>query len=119
MDSGAFKLHDQIAESSLLVTRFSQVLYEAMLMGRPVVYYNPHGEDAKTLTEDRTGAILFADNPDELQDALVKAVSFGQTLRSAMGDFLTIHSGPRDEWAVERCIAALCAIANGRILSSS
>jgi len=118
IDSDAFKLHDQIAKSSLLVTRFSQVLYEAVLMGRPVMYYNPHGEDKKTLTEDRSGAILFASNPDELRVALAKAVSFGEELKSAMVDFLTTHCGPQDGQVVERCIVALSAIANGRIVAS-
>lgn len=116
IDSGAFKLHDQIARSSVLVTRFSQVLYEAMLMGRPVIYFNPHREVKKTLTEDRTGAIVFAATRDELHAALTKALAPSQDFVSAMEDFLAIHCGPNDGLATERCLIALAAIANKRIL---
>jgi len=118
LDSNAFSLHSQIAKSSVLVTRFSQVVYEAMLMGRSVVYYNPHGEDKKTLTGDRTGALLFAGNPDQLRVQLTKAISFGEELRSTRSGFLTIHCGPQDGQAVERCVVALSAVANGRIVAT-
>lgn len=116
LDSSAFKLHDQIAKSSILITRFSQVVYEAMLLGRRVLYYNPHGETKRTLTEDQTGALIFAKTPDELRNALKNMISRDETNDKVMADFLTLHCGLQDGQTVERCLTALAAVANGRIV---
>jgi len=43
--SGAGVVHDQVKDAAFLITRFSSLIHESILMGRPVIYYNPHGED--------------------------------------------------------------------------
>lgn len=43
--SGAGVVHEQVQDSALLITRFSSLIHESILMGRPVIYYNPHGEN--------------------------------------------------------------------------
>jgi CDP-glycerol glycerophosphotransferase (TagB/SpsB family) len=57
IDSDAFKLKQQLESSSILVSRFSTVIYEAAAMGREVVYYNPHNEHYQLFKEDDTGDI--------------------------------------------------------------
>ncbi|GIV35579.1 MAG: hypothetical protein KatS3mg031_3114 [Chitinophagales bacterium] len=42
--SNAAKVHQQLQSSSLLISRFSSLIHEAIAMGRPAIYYNPHGE---------------------------------------------------------------------------
>jgi hypothetical protein len=43
--SGAGVVHEQVQDSAFLITRFSSLIHESILMGRPVIYYNPHGEN--------------------------------------------------------------------------
>ena len=37
-------VHDMIRSSSVLITRFSSLIHEALIMGVPVIYHNPHRE---------------------------------------------------------------------------
>lgn len=43
--SNASVVHDQIRQCSCVVSRFSSLLFEAALSGRPAIYFNPHGEN--------------------------------------------------------------------------
>ncbi|MEZ8675361.1 hypothetical protein AB6D13_18580 [Vibrio cyclitrophicus] len=43
--SGADKVEEQINNASIIITRFSSLIHESILLGRRVVYYNPFGED--------------------------------------------------------------------------
>lgn len=42
--SSASVVHSLIRESSLVITRFSSLIHEAICSGRPVVYFNPNSE---------------------------------------------------------------------------
>jgi hypothetical protein len=115
LESNAFKIEEQINMATVLVSRFSQVVYECALRGRRVVYYNPHGEVKKVLTGDRSGAIYHAANPAELADCLRKAVAPDPDRDAIMRDFLTLHCGPRDEHGALRCVQAIAAAARGDV----
>jgi hypothetical protein len=65
-------LRHLLAEDSILVSRFSTVLYEGMARGCSVVYYNPHGEQVPTF-HNPEGAFDVAANPTQLADALQMA----------------------------------------------
>ena len=45
IESGADKVEEQINNSSIIITRFSSLIHESILLGRRVIYYNPFGED--------------------------------------------------------------------------
>lgn len=110
--SGATVVHDHIGGASVVVTRFSTLVYEALHLGRPVVYYNPHGEDMRLFIEDRTGALLFATDEASLTAALLTALAPATAARrDAEALFLDLHCGPRDGRAVERCARAIATIA--------
>ena len=47
ISSGAATIAQQIAESDLIITRFSSLIHEGILQGKKVIYYNPHGENMK------------------------------------------------------------------------
>ena len=85
-------------------------------MGRHVIYFNPHGEVKKTLTEDKTGAVNFASSQDELCNNLSMVINKGQHANKAAKEFLTLHCGKQDGQVVDRCLIALAAIANKRIV---
>jgi len=43
--SNASCIHELIRYHSVVITRFSSLIHESLALGRPVIYYNPHGED--------------------------------------------------------------------------
>ncbi len=72
--SGAYKVRDQLAQCSVLVSRDSSLPYEALRLNRPAIYYDPFGEKELCLREDDTGFIEKCTAPDELRACLAKVV---------------------------------------------
>lgn len=62
-------LHDDLACSDIVISRFSTVILEALLMNKKVIYYNPHGERVDKF-ESSMGAYLVAKNKSELFDRM-------------------------------------------------
>ncbi len=72
--SGAYKVRDQLAQCSVLVSRDSSLPYEALRLNRPAVYYDPFGEKELCLREDDTGFIEKCVTPDELRTCLEEVI---------------------------------------------
>ncbi len=108
--SNAFVIADQINSANVLITRFSQVAYEAMLSGRQVVYYNPHGEVKRVLTDDASGAMFLASDLATLKTALSDAMKYPFTNEPQRNAFLNLHCGPCDGGEVERIIHGLAML---------
>ncbi|MDB4433326.1 hypothetical protein N9166_01165 [bacterium] len=110
--SHAGVVHEHLADSSILVTRFSTLVYEALLTGRQVVYYNPHRETMRLFSEDETGGIYKADDQESLAEALAAAseplTAVGKARRER---FLELHCGENDGRAAHRCAASFAALA--------
>ncbi len=68
--SGAYTVRDQLAACSVLVSRDSSLPYEALLTGRPVIYFDPFHEKERALREDDSGLIRKCDTVDGLRAAL-------------------------------------------------
>lgn len=105
--SGPDLIHGYLEECSVLVTRFSTIVYEAMLLDRAVIYFNPHSEEMATFNEDRTGALLKANDQPTLLTALSAALANEESTRAARRGFLRLHCGSLDGRAAERCATAL------------
>jgi hypothetical protein len=75
LPSNAFKVHEQLAASTILVSRDSSLPYEAALMGRHAVYYNPFHEPEYWLNHDDTGLIRQCDSPEGLSEVLSELVA--------------------------------------------
>lgn len=106
--SGAGVVHQHLADSSILVTRFSTLVYEALCMGRQCLYYNPFGEQMRLFNEDSTGGVLKVFSEPGLTAALEQAVGYeDEARRAAVARFLDLHCGPRDGAAARRSAAAL------------
>ena len=58
-------LYSTLDECSLTISRFSTVILETIALGKPAVYYNPHGERIK-LYQHPDGAFGIAKNLEEL-----------------------------------------------------
>lgn len=112
VNSDAFKLPDQMAKCSVTISRFSQVVHEAMLSGRQVIYYNPHGEVKRVLTEDRTGGFFHAHDFESLVKALEIAVKPDFPNKAERDICNKLHCGPCDGREIERCIEGIAQIAH-------
>lgn len=73
--SGAYKIREQLAACSVLVSRDSSLPYEALLTGRRVIYFDPFHEKERTLREDDSGLVVKCDTPEGLREALLEAPS--------------------------------------------
>ncbi|NQZ02842.1 MAG: CDP-glycerol glycerophosphotransferase family protein, partial [Bdellovibrionales bacterium] len=114
-ESSAFSVNEQILSSSIVISRFSQVIYEAMLKGRYVIYYNPHGETEDTIVSSKSPALRVAKNPEELQEALSYLKSHPEEPFEHYPEFLEWHCGPQDGKAVDRCVEGIIAVARGLV----
>lgn len=112
IDSDAFKLPDQLAQCGVVITRFSQVVHEAMLSGRQVIYYNPHGEKKPLQTEDRSGGYFHASNPTELAQVLKIALKTDFPNKKERDLCNRLHCGPCDGKEVTRCVWGICQVAH-------
>ena len=68
--SNAAIVHKTIAESSVIITRFSSLIHESIAYGRPVIYYNPHLEKMSYDFEPDQKNLIVAYNKRELKEAL-------------------------------------------------
>lgn len=87
-----------LQSSSVLVSRFSTVIIDALALGVPVVYFNPHGEPVEELLPP-FGAFDIARNSRELLDAINRALqqqSRGKDVRLESSEFLYQHAGLRN-----------------------
>lgn len=62
-------IYDTIRKGSIIISRFSTVISEALAMGRKVVYHNPHGEKVKLYKEPHN-AYSISHNTKELVEKI-------------------------------------------------
>lgn len=93
--SNASSLDWQIRRSTLVISRFSSVIYEAVVAGKDVIYFNPHREPMPTFNLRTEGAIPLATNASQLWN-LVRNHMLGEELFSAAEKnlFISHHLGP-------------------------
>jgi len=94
-------LHDTIRRGTLLISRFSTCLLESMALGKPVVYYNPHGEIVDTF-QDPMGAFDIASNEKELQTAILRSLQRKEIYRDICKQFFSSHVSITDVPSAKR-----------------
>lgn len=70
IESNASVIHDILSSGSLLITRFSSLIHEALILGRPVIYYNLMNEEFNYDFGFNNEFIFQAKNKSELMKAL-------------------------------------------------
>ncbi|QRQ61203.1 glycosyltransferase family protein [Sphingobacterium multivorum] len=70
LKSNSSLIHDQLKNSSVLISRFSALLTEAICLGRPAIYYNPHNEKFHYSIVADNQMLFYAKNRDELRRIL-------------------------------------------------
>jgi len=96
INSSASSIHDQIIQSSIIITRFSSIVHEAIAMGRFVIYYNPHGESMYYDFEYNHEFLFYATNKTELKNCISKCLNKQLPQLSAL-NYLRIHIRPFKE----------------------
>ncbi len=112
MPSGAYKVRDQLAACSVLVSRDSSLPYEALLTGRPVIYFDPFYEKERTLREDESGLVQKCDTTDGLRAALreVRPLPVIPARGDAADDPFTFIFTEPGAGATDRVVRALHAL---------
>jgi len=81
---------DVLETSTIMVSRFSTLIYEALLLGIATVYHNPHGEQVPTFN-DPVGAFAATDDPSALAELLRESPRGRGDVRLASAGFLSRH----------------------------
>ncbi|MGQ5489814.1 glycosyltransferase [Thauera sp. ZXT1-4] len=82
-------LYDELLSSEIFITRFSGAVFEAIIAGAKVIYFNPGVEQIDKFKEP-LGAYLYASSKDELVAAL-RRIEAGWSPQSRQ--FLELHTG--------------------------
>ncbi|WP_447825742.1 hypothetical protein [Aeromonas salmonicida] len=80
-------VYDTIKSASIVVSRFSTVILETLASGKPVVYFNPHGEMVK-IYKDPRGAFQVATTKSQLMNALRDGVDQKKDTQKRAHNFL-------------------------------
>lgn len=117
--SNPYLVRKQLAECSVVVSRFSNILSEALVVRRPAIYYNPHREPMRTLSDDDTGAIQKAGTRAELRERLAAHKENPALDWDAAQECLARHCGPMDGRSLERVVEQMRAILGARFMGES
>ncbi len=103
-----------IDKCTVFVSRFATGILEALACGKPVIYFNPHGEKVEKFS-DPMGAYEIATTSEELVAALKRVeadLAAGVDFRDRAGAFLAHHTGydASGAMAVERFADAVVDI---------
>lgn len=94
-------VYDLLDEGTILISRFSTTILEALAMGRPVVYHNPIAENVPKFSQP-LGAYSISVCAESLKQALLRELNFidgGGDVRARAALFLHFHchSGASEE----------------------
>jgi hypothetical protein len=70
--SSSKSVHETLGGAKFVITRFSSLIHESLIMKIPVIYYNPHNEEMKYDFEFNDNFLFLARNTDELRNAINK-----------------------------------------------
>lgn len=114
--TNASSVHLPIIESSLLVTRFSSLIHEALCLGRPVIYYNPHGENLFYNFSPDNKCFFYATTKRELSESITRLLSIKNknNLQEIINSYLGRHLGVtrKESKAASRYIIELISNVN-------
>lgn len=111
--TNAGTVHDILKSSSILITRFSSLIHEALCLGRPVIYYNPHNENQFYDFEPDGKCLFYATTPEELHLALNElSNNIGQMeMENALKEYLQKHLGITNSGKVSDVIGSFLKVA--------
>ena len=111
-------IYDLINESTLLVSRFSTCMLEALLMDTPIVYFNPHNEKQVTF-QDAMGGFPVATDVTQLSQSLQDITANPGAYLKQATPFLNHHVAALDGSASKQFANALEKVAGRQSASRS
>lgn len=107
--------YETIAHCDVAIQRFSSGILEALAIGVPTIYFNPHDEKVDKFTEPN-GAFLICFRQEELAN-LLDSRCFGWSKEAAQA-FLANHCGLSEELSSpgEKIVEILRLISDGTVL---
>lgn len=103
--SSSSTILDQIASSSIIISRASTIIYEAIAAGRKVVYHNPGIEPLSIIESFSSSVLRKSTTKSELVSSIRDALNFQEIEEIDYLEFCHNHLG-----TIERDSAKLCAI---------
>ena len=113
--SNAFSTKKQIEESTLLISRFSTLIYEAVAAGRKVIYYNPHNEPFVLFHGGYDGVIYEVKSQSQLREIIHQILNSPRIDEIVWNDFMEYHLGTSKRDSAVRCAHALQNLQLNRI----
>lgn len=111
IQSSPDQIQTQLKQTSIIITRFSTLVYEGMAANRIIIYYNPHKETMELFNKDETGGIFKVYHKQGLKTALEKAVeSIIKERNRSFHLFRDLHCGSLDGNIALRCASAIAFI---------
>lgn len=83
-------MYETIRKGSIVISRFGSIILEALAMGKPVVYHNPHNEKVLKFQEPM-GAYSCSFDVQSLVEAIKYELSLKVDYRQRANDFLNHH----------------------------
>jgi CDP-glycerol glycerophosphotransferase (TagB/SpsB family) len=83
-------IYQAIKQSSLLISRFSTTILEALVIGKPAVYYKPHNETTK-LYDNNYGAFSVVSSKEALKKAVLYELQHINNIRQRANKFLDMQ----------------------------
>jgi hypothetical protein len=111
--TSAATIHDRLRQGAVVVTRFSSLIHEAIALGRPAVYFNPHQEDVGYDFGDECAVLRHARDQAGLERALADLASAPPTDASFV-TYLREHIRPTETLPSEACAEVVVALAGQR-----
>jgi hypothetical protein len=105
LKSNAGIVHNAILESSVVVSRFSALILEAIALGRTAIYYNPHGEKMNYKLDPDNKSLFYADSSSELLGILEEVLSDHFIIEKS--SVLNLHLGNTVEGKASKYVALL------------
>ena len=90
-------MYDTIREGTIFISRFSGAIIEALALGKPCVYHNPHNEQILKFQEP-LGAYSISHDSDSLATCIIHELEKVKTtpVREFAHEFLDLHSNVGD-----------------------
>lgn len=88
-------VYEALKDSTVLISRFSTCVLEALALGKPAIYHNPHGERMAKFLSNPMDAYQVTSSAEELAEALAsvrQAVGEGVDFRANGKNFLQWHA---------------------------
>ncbi|MFX4284473.1 glycosyltransferase family 2 protein [Aliarcobacter butzleri] len=83
-------MYETIRQGSIVISRFGSIILEALAMGKPVVYHNPHNEKVLKFQEPMN-AYSCSSDVKSLVEAIKYELSLDVDYRQRANDFLNHH----------------------------